>query len=80
MAEIVNHRRQPRNLRGYQAKLKARVALLPNFPKGAEISFKWDDDSLGHVSGHDPVNGRVYTDKNGSHDPGEIKVLIAATP
>lgn len=79
MAEIVNHRRQPKNLRGYQAKLKVRQELLPNFPKGTEISFTGDDDSLGVVIGHDLNNGRVIAGQ-GSYDPNEIKVLTPAKP
>jgi hypothetical protein len=79
VAEIVNHRRQPKNLRGYQAKLKVRLELLPNFPVGTEISFTGDDDSLGVVIGHDLSEGRVKAGK-WSYDPNDIKVLIPAKP
>jgi len=55
-------------------KLAARLALLPNFPEGADISYTLDDESLGNVTGHDQKNGRVLT-RIGSFDPHDIKVL-----
>jgi len=60
--------------RKFRPKLAARLALLPNFPKEAEISYTLDDESLGKVTGHDQKNGRVLT-KIGSFDPHDIKVL-----
>ena len=64
---------QPTSRRS-KPKLEARLALLPNFPEGAEISYTLDDVSLGHVKGHDERNGRVLT-KIGSFDPHDIKIL-----
>lgn len=71
----INHKRQPKNSHRFQAALERRLTLLPNFPKDAEISYKWDDDSLGKVTEHDRVNGRVKTGDKGSYDPNDIKAL-----
>ncbi|MEK7093479.1 MAG: hypothetical protein AAB927_03250 [Patescibacteria group bacterium] len=68
-------RYSPRTSKKFRGALGSRLALLPNFPKDTEISFKWDDDSLGKVTNHDRSNGRVETDRGGSFDPNDIKVL-----
>ena len=52
-----------------------RVALFPNFPIGSEISYTFNDESLGVVTRHDDINGRLLTNKGGSHNPNEVKVL-----
>ena len=72
---FIGHR-SSKNLRTFNARREVRKELLPNFPKGSEISYRWDDVPLGKVTKHDLVNGRVETDTGGSHDPNEIKVLV----
>ncbi len=53
-----------------------RIALFPNFPVGSEVSYSWDDTSLGTVVGYDKDNGRLLTNLGGSHNPIELKILI----
>ena len=50
--------------------------LLPNFPVGTEIAYKWsEDESLGTVIEHDTDAGRLLTNKKGSHDPVDIMIF-----
>ena len=70
----LNHRRQTRNVANFRLERQRRLARLKELPVGTEVSYMWDDISLGKVTKHDLANARAETDKGGSHNPCELKV------
>ncbi len=48
---------------------------MDKFPLQTEITFNFNNESLGIVIEHDLVMGRLKTNKNGSYDPFEMAIF-----
>ena len=55
--------------------VRQRQKRFVDFPLGSSVTWNWNDDPLGVVSSYDHDRGRILTDRGGSHNPEDIKVV-----
>lgn len=56
--------------------VRQQIAELAKFPVGVEVRYKGKDlSSLGTVTKHDNVQGRLKTNLGGSHNPFDVVII-----
>ena len=62
--------------RRHKEQVRQQNLELVKFPKGVEIRYKGKDPaSLGTVIKHDLVQGRLETNRRGSHNPFDVEII-----